>query len=668
MKEWWKDYPWRMIQTNLREIDMADIDAERFVQDVADFNATVVLLNVGGILASYPSHVEDHTVCSYLTGSSILEIIDACHRKGIKVIARMDFSKAREEVYLRHPDWAYRDRKGNIINYNGDVHMCICGGFGQKKSFEIMEEVLTLLPIDGVFFNMGGFKTVDYSYNYHGICHCSSCQRKFLEFSGLELPLEEDMANPVFRTYRSFQDKIVSETNGRLRSLIRSIRPDILIGGDNFIRTESKTEYRRERASWPYQSSSVARGGSSVDGSPLITNASVDFIGFLYRHNSVGAERMELRFNQDIANFCGLDYYIMGRLDNHLDRTSHSVVKNRFAYMKKHEDVYRGMKLYSEALIIRNGGNDQLNDEAKGWIRVLTEHHIPFGEISPSVIKKDTDLSGKRLIIVPSLQKVPEVLSSKLDAFVRVGGTLIVSGSGEFYDEEYRKYDVIPYCSLGGTAISEIRNNQISGMLRIHPNDRADLPSLGDTDVLYYGDDYVSCSYPEETEKHLTVIPPHPYGPPERCYFTVESDEPGYVVRRYGKGKAVYIPWNPGKNIFLDGYLSTVHFLRDLVFNESSVRSVEDEPFTPMVEVTVGRNESDHMMLVHLVNTSGCFATSYYDPIPVRSIRLAIPSGMNPVDIVDIETEKAVPFRFRDGRIFFTVEELERLAAFLIRF
>lgn len=26
-RDWWQDYPWRLIQTNLREIDMANIDA-----------------------------------------------------------------------------------------------------------------------------------------------------------------------------------------------------------------------------------------------------------------------------------------------------------------------------------------------------------------------------------------------------------------------------------------------------------------------------------------------------------------------------------------------------------------------------------------------------------------------------------------------------------------
>lgn len=98
-KHWWQGYPWRMVQTNFREIDMDGIDAESYAQSLADFGATVVTLNAGGILASYESKLPYHTVSQYLTGSSLKEIIDACHKRGIRVIARMDFSKIPYAVY-----------------------------------------------------------------------------------------------------------------------------------------------------------------------------------------------------------------------------------------------------------------------------------------------------------------------------------------------------------------------------------------------------------------------------------------------------------------------------------------------------------------------------------------------------------------------------------------
>jgi hypothetical protein len=130
-KHWWTNYPWRMIQTNLREIDMAEIDAETYAQQLADYGATVVTLNAAGIIASYQTKLEFQTQSPYLTGSSLREILDACHKRGIRVIARMDFSKLREDVFARHPDWAYRDKDGNIVNYNGNIQTCPNGGYQQ---------------------------------------------------------------------------------------------------------------------------------------------------------------------------------------------------------------------------------------------------------------------------------------------------------------------------------------------------------------------------------------------------------------------------------------------------------------------------------------------------------------------------------------------------------
>lgn len=103
-KHWWEGYPWRMIQTNLREPDMADMDAKRYVRDVKEFGATVVMLNAAGIVASYGTKVPCHTPSQYLTGDSLCTLLDECHREGIRVIARTDFSKVRYPLYEAHPD------------------------------------------------------------------------------------------------------------------------------------------------------------------------------------------------------------------------------------------------------------------------------------------------------------------------------------------------------------------------------------------------------------------------------------------------------------------------------------------------------------------------------------------------------------------------------------
>ena len=184
MKHWWEGYPWRMIQTNLRQIDMADINAKAYAKQLKGFGATVVTLNAAGIIASYQTNHPYQAQSEYLTGDSLRQIIDACHEEGIRVIARTDFSKVHYDLYEQHPEWAYRTAKGEIVNYNGDVHVCPNGEYQQKIMFEILEEVLTTHPFDGVFCNMSGFLVMDYSGNFHGPCHCDSCKKKYLEIYG----------------------------------------------------------------------------------------------------------------------------------------------------------------------------------------------------------------------------------------------------------------------------------------------------------------------------------------------------------------------------------------------------------------------------------------------------------------------------------------------------
>ncbi len=205
MSEWWKGWPWRFIQTNLREIDMVDIDADRYVADMKEFKATIAMINTSGIIASYPTKLPYHYQSPFLKGSSLKEITAACHKAGIKVLARTDFSKIRRPIYEMHPEWAYVSAAGTIVDYNGDVHACLNGGYQQEYALKIIEETITTLDMDGIFFNMGGYQTRDYSFVYHGICQCENCRRLFRERFDLPLPKVEDMKDPAYRKYLHVQ-------------------------------------------------------------------------------------------------------------------------------------------------------------------------------------------------------------------------------------------------------------------------------------------------------------------------------------------------------------------------------------------------------------------------------------------------------------------------------
>jgi hypothetical protein len=667
MEQWWKNEPWRMIQTNLRQIDMVDIDAKEYVEQLKKFNATVVMINTGGILASYPTCVEDHTVSDFLTGDSLKQVMEECHKEGIRVIARMDFSKVRRAAYEKHPDWAYRTAKGEIVDYNGDVQCCLCGDFQQVKSFEIMREVAETLPIDGVFINMGGFQTRDYSYRYHGICHCDNCKRRFKGQFGLELPEKEDPSDPVLRKYRAFQTRTMTDYRERLEEMLHGINPEIAIDGVDFFRIESNTEYRERQGEpyWQYASSSIIRGIQSLEPGIPCSNSTVDFIGFYYRHVAVSPYMQALRLWQNIANFGMLDYYLIGRLDNHRDRSGFSPVKKAFAYHAAHWDKYRNMSLCADTLLIHSSYG--ASKEGLGWVRALTESHIPLKEAGPGALREGQELSQFKTIIAADIRSLSDEQAKILDRYVENGGSLIVTGQTGLQDSEGELRREMPLACLGVGQLHGLRSDMVSAMLSVGETDKGMFTSFEDVDVIYTGDDFMFVSCEDTVEKHLCLIPPHPYGPPERCYYTQITEIPGMTINRYGKGKAIHIPWSPGLLYYRDGFENSLRFMRDVLTRAAGVESVEDKPFTPMVEVTVGRESGGSHAMVQLVNATGHFGRSFFEPVPVGDICLKIPLKRQPVRLERLTTGGKVPYVWEDGLLRFRIDGLQEFECVFVQ-
>ncbi|HYW78500.1 MAG TPA: hypothetical protein VE890_02950, partial [Thermoguttaceae bacterium] len=92
--EWWLA-PHRMLQTNLREID-ATMDIDRYVRDIKQSGADVVLFNVGGIVANYPTELPFHWRNTHMQGDLVGTVLERLHREGIRMIGRFDFSKINE--------------------------------------------------------------------------------------------------------------------------------------------------------------------------------------------------------------------------------------------------------------------------------------------------------------------------------------------------------------------------------------------------------------------------------------------------------------------------------------------------------------------------------------------------------------------------------------------
>lgn len=612
-QHWWNRDPWRMVQTNLREIDMADIDAERFAQDLEDFGATVVTLNAGGILAGYPSRLPYHTVSKYLTGSSLKEILDACHRRGIRVIARMDFSKIPVSVYRQHPDWAFKTVDGNIVEQNGFVQTCQNGEYQQEKVPEILKELLTSHPFDGVYCNMSGFVATDYSGGVHGLCVCDACRKGFRDAAGLDVPAKMDWKDPLMRRYMGFQSGAGSRLRARLNAVIKEISPEIAVDKIDYLRTESHTDIGDPI--WIYSASSNSRQTAGGGRTRISDNASVDFMAFRYRESSVSPGLMELRQWQNLANSGSTSVYLMGRLDNHKDKSFYEGTRKVFQFHKAHEKLLCGLKSGAEVLLAVKAGQSRSDPESYGWIRALTASHIPFDEVKTSDLKASA-LEEKKAVILADAADLTEEQAEMLDSFAQGGGTVIASGdSGVGGNAASLK-------CLGIAAILGKMRGLKSTVCVVLPEDAADFARCAAAPVIAPGPEMIRAEYTENTKKYLHTLPEPMFGPPEVCYAREETDEPGLTVTSFGQGKGVFIPWNCGSFYHSEGHTNTLNFIQDVLFHFCGLPQIAPS-LHPAVELVVSRKENKKV--ISLINASGYFGNSFFDPIPMHNIELQLP-------------------------------------------
>lgn len=612
-KHWWQGYPWRMVQTNLREIDMADIDAENFARDLADFGATVVTLNAGGILASYESKLPYHTVSSYLTGSTLKEIIDACHVKGIRVIARMDFSKIPYAVYVQHPGWAFRTGSGGIVEQNGFVQTCQNSEYQQEKVMEILRELLTTHPFDGVYCNMSGFVATDYSGKVYGFCTCENCRKGFREATGLEAPSTLDRKDPVTMRYMGYQSAAGKKLRAKMNAAIKAIDPEIAVDKVDYLRTESHTDIGEPI--WVYSASSNSR---QTAGSGLVSdNASVDFMGFRYRESSVSPAVMELRQWQNLASSGGVSLYIMGRLDNHRDKSSFEGTRKVFQFHKEHEKLLSGLKSGAEVLLVCKAQQSRSDPESYGWIRALTASHIPFDEVKSSGIAKEP-LEGKKAVILADAKDLTAQQAENLDEFARNGGIVLASGaSGVRGNPGSLK-------CLGIEKILGKKSGLMSTVFTVTEEDAEAFHRSAIAPVIAPGSEIIEAEYARNTKKYLHTEEEPRFGPPEVCYAEKETDAPGLVVNPFGQGKGVFIPWFCGSFYHSEGYTNTLNFMQDVLFHLCGLPQIAP---TLHESVELVLSQKENKKVISLINTSGYFGNSFFSPISMYHLAVELPGN-----------------------------------------
>lgn len=593
---WWRDNNLRLIQTNLRITD-AKKNIVEMVDRYESLNANAVLINTAGIVSFYPSELECEYVNPFLNGFDFLgELMDECHRRGLRVINRFDFSKIHESIYRLHPRWAYIGENGNRITYNGLISTCVNGEYQKEKSLEIIDEVLSRYDSDGVFFNMFGYVTRDYSNNYYGICHCDSCRKAFMDFSGFSLPPEDCDDDEVLTAYRIFQKETVKD---RLRTIYEAVKKHgehiaVCNYADDYVdivMSESNTEVTRPYPIWDYMTSEnvmkVYGGlGGKTSGDISINASSLD-----YRFHGISTPLLKHRFYEALAAGGQLLWCIIGTFDDYPDRKNLSVVADIFGLHKSFERYFGNRRILGNiVLVYPEDGNTEAIKEFRGIFRSLKEEHMLFSVVGDGHLKME-HLIGKDLCIVPdSVEPVLPKILSKADVKVLWTGA------------RWKK------SGLDLTCLFPDSDEGNSCDVKWH---YADMSSGW---AFLMGD---AVCFPERVETDLEMLSAGIFGPPELCGGNNPTGRKLVLRSEQGTLLAFY----PGKLYYSYGFFEHKSiFIKELEHFVSENLITTDAPSS--VEVSVC--EGPDFISIYCISHAGFNGTSFSDPAVIREFEIRI--------------------------------------------
>jgi hypothetical protein len=630
---WWMTEPVRFLQTNLSETD-STVDPVRLVAAVDNFGANTFLVNMGGIVAQYPTRVPFHYASAFLPPGRDLfgDVLREAHNRRIRVIGRFDLSKTQKPVFDAHPEWFFKRANGEPAIYSGLYSTCINGQYYREHALTILAEALDRYDVDGLFFNMFGNPSTDYSGIAMGPCQCDACQARYRARYRRAVPATADA------DYRAFMTDSAREVAATIAELIHRKRPQAAFltyikEHTDGIMSESNTAVGRPLPLWPYSASDNVSRSLGTEPEKIPINLSMSFVDFPWRYAHVSPSEIQLRLYQNMAHGGPPATVVVGTMDQQ-DRQGLIAARPIFEWHARHEDLYVGQRNAARVLLLATEDTSAY----RGFFRLLTEQHIPF-VVSENLRSIGETLQAFDLVIVPG--RPPD----GLDEYVRDGGRLLVAGT-------------TPPALLKGSVFGR-RTTQ--GYWRIH--DHTDLPSLRETDLLFLDGEYVELAPGERPL--LTLVPMAMFGPPEKVWSDkVETKTPGLVFADQGKGRLAYVPWNVGSLYYRHSSQNHAALMSDVI-DRLLPRGRQLKTLAhPLVEMTLMNQPARRRTLVHFVNGTGHQDTAYFPPVELRDIRVDVAQDVRRVHAVNLDLDLPIT---TDGRYrSFTLPSLKAYEVIIV--
>ena len=655
-QKWWLRNNLRMIQNNIRDID-AEMDIDSEIKRLKEFGANVLQIGCGGISAFSETALNVQVPSPYLKYDMFAAVVEKCHQNGIRVIARFDISKTHEKYLKEHPEWFSRSLKGEVIKYHDTLATCVNGPYQQEESLNMIGEIMEKYPVDGIFFNMFGYQTIDYSGNYVGICQCDNCKRKFKEMYHTDLPTEENEEDRAFQKYKEFKTVTVKNLLKKISNQVHKKRSDVAVStyedeSVDIIRMESNSAVDRALPFWIYQSSENVEPVYATFPDKIASNVAINAVDIPYRFMGVSKYLNQIRLFENMANGGGLDWCIIGSFHGYPDEENFETTKKIFNLHKRHEKYYGNLKTEAKILIIQPKAFYQppyhkICEEYRGIFKMLKESHHQF----TSVIGSYAGVMAEKLdefdvIIIPGMADILDKnFKEKLKS---TKATVIASGMSFENDPDYLK-------ELFGVTLKEELPVRGSYMLT---EPKRIFKDFDKRQWVYVDKSFRRAETEPEVEKILPWISNAKFGPPERCFGHIITEIPSVTMKN---GNRIYLPWMPGTLYYNQGFDDFKKIYLDILDSFGNLKEAMHAKAPSCVEVLFSKC-GEGRYLLHLLNLSGFNGMTVGEPLTIHNIEIDLHT-INPSRVAELtpEGEKEL-----EASKSFTISELDDYKIYLI--
>jgi hypothetical protein len=651
----WFDQPMRWAQLTLTEKDPQIYDAAFWLDYFKAARCDAACLSAAGCVAYYPTTIPFHYKTPYLGGRDCFgELYRGCRELGMIVIARTDPHAIHADAFQAHPEWVMVTADGEPRKHWADPDLwvtCALGPYNFDFMTSVHQELMRMYPVDGIFSNR---------WSGHGICYCESCRRNFREARGFEIPGSIDPNEPAYRAYIDWRQERLFQVWDCWDAAIREINPRACFIPNTGGGALSDLDMSRigERAPILFAD---RQGRSGLEAVWSNGKNGKEYRATLGSKPIAGIFNMGIeapyRWKDSVQSDAEIQLFVADGVANGLrpwftkfsgmiyDQRWLETVKtlyNRYAgwekYLRNLAPIAEVGLVYSQRTSDYYGGLEgerKVEDPIRGWYHAMIEARIPFEMVHDANFAKPETRAFKTLIL-PNIACLSDDQCLQIRDYVAGGGSVIATGETSLYDEWGNHRADFGMADLFGVHFTGFEPRMQNSYLSINADPEIGkyhpiLKGLENAGRIINGVSRVALT-PESNDQDapLTLIPTYPDLPMEMIWVRQpKTDIPGVFIRKFGKGKIIYFPWDIDRTFWEVLCVDHGKLLRNAVKYCTGDHPLLIVDGPGILDVTVWKQKDS--LTIHLVNLTNPMMMKgpIRELIPVgqQVVRVRLPDG-----------------------------------------